>query len=386
MHRMSIFFPSLALGLAAALSGCGGDSSGPGTGTLSVSLTDAPACGYEHVYVTVERVRVHYNAEAGGNAAGWQELVLPAPQKIDLLPLRNGVLAALGKASLPAGRYGQIRLVLAPNTGGQLRNSVVPSGGVEQALATPSATQSGYKVNGHFSVQPDEQVDLVLDFDACRSIVPKGNGGFALKPIVNATTQAISGSIVGYVAPEDAGATVMAQRNGTILKATVADASGHFVLGPIAQSSSAAHYDVIVSRAGDTTLIIRGVPVTAAAQTTLSTRNTPFALPAATQRAVSGSVTPPTAAAVVEALQASSGGSYVVSLANANLDSGSFSLGLPSAAPLVGDFTGGLPVLLQPDSSAAGQYQLRATTSLGAVQWQPVSVSSGDVAGISFAF
>jgi hypothetical protein len=73
-------------------------------------MTDAPACGYDHVYVTVNKIRVHQSASADGAAAGWSELSIPV-QRNDLLSLNNGVLQDLG--SLPVGTYQQVRLVLA---------------------------------------------------------------------------------------------------------------------------------------------------------------------------------------------------------------------------------------------------------------------------------
>lgn len=384
MKRTSVLLP-LLLGGALVLAGCnGGDTAG--NGTLSVALTDAPACGFDHVYVTVDRVRVNASATAGDNASGWHEVVLATPQKIDLLSLSNGVLTQLGQTGLPAGHYQQVRLVLVPNTGNTLNNSVVPTGGGEQALATPSATQSGYKVVGEFDVASNQVVDLVLDFDACRSIVAKGNGGFALKPVVTATVQAISGSIAGYVDPADAGATVYAERNGQVIKATVADSSGRFVLSPVVQSGSSGAYDVVISRPGDTSTIVRGVPVVAAATTTLSTSTAPFQLAASTQHNASGTVTPASAEAVVEALQASGGGSYVIAATGAALDTGAWTLALPVAAPLVGDFTGTLPVTLLPDGTAAGQYTLRATTALGASQSLTADLLGGDAANLDFAF
>lgn len=51
-----------ALALPLLLAACGGGGSGSddaGAGTLRVSLTDAPACGYDSVHVTVEKLRVH---------------------------------------------------------------------------------------------------------------------------------------------------------------------------------------------------------------------------------------------------------------------------------------------------------------------------------------
>ena len=54
-----------------------------------------PACGYDHVYVTVDSVKVHQSASAGENDPRWYPITLPSlPKRIDLLELRNGLLAA----------------------------------------------------------------------------------------------------------------------------------------------------------------------------------------------------------------------------------------------------------------------------------------------------
>lgn len=139
-------------------------------------MTDAPACGFDHVFVTVDKIRVHTSANAEDGTGGWSEIDVNPSRRIDLLSLQNGTLTKLGQTVLPAGQYQQIRLVLDRNTGNSLANSVVPAGGAEQPLDTPSATQSGYKIIRPFTVQRDTLVDLVLDFDACRSIVQRGNG------------------------------------------------------------------------------------------------------------------------------------------------------------------------------------------------------------------
>src|SRR3546814_10452921 len=72
-------------------------------------------------------------------------------------------------------------MILAPNGDGAatLNNSVVPSGQTtEVALKTPSAVQTGIKVNTRapFTVEPGTLVDLVLDFNACKSVVTTGKG------------------------------------------------------------------------------------------------------------------------------------------------------------------------------------------------------------------
>ena len=53
--------------------------------TERLAVTDAPACGYDHVYVTVTGVRFHQQADAADNDPGWQTLALGyTPQRIDL--------------------------------------------------------------------------------------------------------------------------------------------------------------------------------------------------------------------------------------------------------------------------------------------------------------
>ena len=120
--------------LAATLAACGGGGgdSGSQRGTLRFALTDAPACGYDQVNVTVQKVRVHRSSTAADADSGWEELTVDPPRRVDLLTLQNGVLAELGQTPLPAGTYTQMRLVLADNAAGNpLANSVVPAGVVD---------------------------------------------------------------------------------------------------------------------------------------------------------------------------------------------------------------------------------------------------------------
>ena len=161
---------------------------GGGSGTLGVSLTDAPACGFDAVNVTVDKVRVHQSGDASENAGGWSEIILSPARKINLLDLTNGAFDSLGETPLPAGHYTQIRLVLAANDASSPpNNSVVLSSGApggEIALDTPSAVQSGIKLIHGFNVAGGQRVDLVLDFDACKSVVKRGNGSYLLKPVI----------------------------------------------------------------------------------------------------------------------------------------------------------------------------------------------------------
>ncbi|MGU7811110.1 DUF4382 domain-containing protein [Burkholderia sp. AW49-1] len=368
-----------------ALAGCGGgDDSGPQTGTLHVAMTDAPSCGFDHVYITVSQVRVNANSNASDNDAGWSTITLATPQKIDLLSLTNGVLADIGQTALPAGQYQQVRLVLAQNQGNTLANSVVPTGGTEQALATPSATQSGYKIIQPFTVQPNTLVDLVLDFNACKSIVQRGNGTYALKPVVTAIPTIVSGAISGYVASAEAGATVYAEQGGKVVRGTVADGTGKFVLSPLIQSSTQGNYDVVVVQNNFASGIVRSVPVVVNTTTAVSTSNAPIALPASTMSTVSGTVTA-SADAFVRALQTVDAKAYEITSINANMDTGAYALNVPTAAPIVGTYSGSLPVALAASPGAAAQYTIEADAASGATQSTNVNATTSQ-SNVNFSF
>ena len=84
----------------------------------------------------------------------------------------------------------------------------------------------------------------MLDFDACRSIVKRGNGTYGLKPVIQ--MMAMTGTaITGYVQSAPAGMTVSAQKLGVVHRATQPDSTGKFVLGPLDPTKGT--YDVVIS-------------------------------------------------------------------------------------------------------------------------------------------
>ena len=78
----------MMLGLVTAC-GSSGDNGGAAPGSLSVSLTDAPACGFDQVNVTVSKVRVHQSSSADDTAAGWTDITVNPPRKINLLDFND---------------------------------------------------------------------------------------------------------------------------------------------------------------------------------------------------------------------------------------------------------------------------------------------------------
>lgn len=365
-----------AFGIAALLAACGGGGGDTPQGTLQVSMTDAPACGFKEVNVTVTKVRVHQASDAGENAGGWREIVLNPAKKINLLDLTNGVLEPLGNVTLPAGRYTQMRLVLAPNNSSTpTANSVMlENGTTEIAIDTPSGVQSGIKLIRPFDVAADTTVGLVLDFDACKSIVTKGNGGYALKPVIQIIDAATSGGITGYVPTGLSNAIVSAQQDGVVVKSTVPDATGRFNLSPLPPNSTG--YVVVVAADGSTTAAITGVPVASGVVTPVSSDTARISLPASAVRTISGTVTPASSQALVRATQTYSSGPKVeVTFKSADMVSGAYSLSVPTAAPLVGAF-GALPITLSADNASAGKYTAEASATGYTTQAYTADVSA----------
>ncbi|HEU4622945.1 MAG TPA: DUF4382 domain-containing protein [Burkholderiaceae bacterium] len=356
-----------ALVAALLLAACGGGGEINGTssrsGTLNVSLTDAPACGFDAVNVTVQRVRVHPSETAEDTASGWIDIRLNPARKINLLNLRNGVRDTLGQTSIPEGRYNQIRLVL--QSGSVLANSVVPSGGRETALDTPSALQSGIKLIHNFTVLAGQTVDLVLDFDACRSIVTANAGRYLLKPVVRALTTANGATISGSVptALTVAGATLSLQTldsNGrpVVVTATTPDAgSGTFQFAPV---PAGGNYTLVAAAPGYSTVVVRNVPTSAGGTTAVGTLQQP---PVSVMSQISGRIFPVGNDAAARAIQFLTGGPAIeVAYANAQFSTGQYALSVPINPPLVTTYTAsGLPLFVG-DTLVAGLYTLQAST------------------------
>lgn len=355
-----------ATALLIGLTGCGGGDGGiSGTGVMRLSLTDAPACGYDEVNITIEKVRVHKSSDATGadGEGGWSEVKLEQPLRVDLLTLTNGVLEELGQTSLPAGRYTQMRLVLAENsTATPLANSVVPTGGTEAPLTTPSGQQSGLKLKVQMDVAADKVADFVIDFDACKSVVRRGNSGeYNLKPVVSVipVLSAAGMRVVGYVHRDIAlpGTTVSVQQAGVPVKATVPLADGQFVLYPV----PVGNYDLVISAADRVTAVMTGVPVVATSYTTVNSSSFALLPQPSTSTTVTGTVTP--TSATVRALQTLTGGPTVeVAWASVDADTGVFRAALPTQAPVKTAYVPNASVAytFAPSAAAAGMYTLEA--------------------------
>lgn len=196
---------------------------------MRVLLTDAPAF-YEEVNIDVRQVLVNKDADAEPEEGeeGW-EVIYDDSMQINLLDYQHGETLELGETELETGRYNQLRLVLGNN------NTVVIDGET-LTMTTPSAQQSGYKLNIQGDVEEGEVYELVIDFDAAQSIVETGNGAYILRPVLRTVNLQETGSISGIVLPIEAEPFVYAIINDDTL-ATQPDEEGDFQITGLSEGS-----------------------------------------------------------------------------------------------------------------------------------------------------
>lgn len=177
------------------------DSASPESelGQIKITILDAPA-EYDEINIVVSRVEVHKSGF--DSTSGWV-IINNNTATYDLLSLRNGASAILGNNLLDAGNYTQIRLII-----GEGSNIVVD--GSAYPLEIPSGSQSGLKLNHMFLIEPGNLYELILDFDADRSIVQTGNGQYKLKPVIRVVPLITSGTISGQIRPISAAGYVYA--------------------------------------------------------------------------------------------------------------------------------------------------------------------------------
>lgn len=278
--------------------GCGSSAA---DGQMSLSLTDAATDQYNGVYVTIDEVQVP-RSETSGNS--WQTILTPQ-KTYNLLDLANGVRESLGIASLTAGHYTQMRLVLgnSPDAGINIlsqshpfANYVIDTDNTYHELKVPSGSQTGIKIVQGFDISANETTELILDFNAAASVVIAGSSGqYLLKPtikiltttefaILNGTiTAAADGSVLAgalVTAQVFDSAAVDARDRVSVESGTVSDDAGSYALFLEPSSYTIVAYKTGFAPSASAVTLVAG-----------STSTLDFALVAATMGAVSGTVT-----------------------------------------------------------------------------------------------
>jgi len=215
-------------------------------------MTDAPG-DFEAVHLVVHQVAAHRDGGSTSDSTNGWEILEADSSTYDLMTLRDGVFAGIGLAKVPAGHYTQLRLKLGAN-------SDVVMGGVTYPLDVPSGLQSGLKLVGSFDVPANGLLEIALDFDAGRSIVTTGAGGYVLEPTVRVVPFSTAGAISGSVQPAGAAAGVFALQGADTVGSASTAVDGTFQVSVLPQGtySLALHPQV-----GFRDTVLSGVVVTA---------------------------------------------------------------------------------------------------------------------------
>lgn len=187
---------------------------------IEVWLTDDPG-DYQEVNIDLQAVEIHSNEI--DHEKGWQSLDV-IPRVYNLLELTNGSETLLGDLELPGGTISQIRLKLGTNNTVKVKDVIY-------SLETPSAQQSGLKLQIHEVLMEGLTYKILLDFDAAKSVVHAGNDSYSLKPVIRTLTEAQDGAIKGKVIPARMVSISVMKGEETITTATSNDAGEFLVRG-----------------------------------------------------------------------------------------------------------------------------------------------------------
>ncbi len=246
--------------LAFGIVSCDDDdnSSERGEARMAVRLTDAPG-DYDAVFIDVQDVVIKYN----GNNDDDDDVTISNDVNAgvyDLLELTAGTNVLLVDDQVETGNLSQIRLILGSD------NTIVVDGETFP-LQTPSAQQSGLKVQVNETLEDGIFYEFLLDFDVDESIVQQGNGGYSLKPVIRASVEAESGAIFGSVFPVDF-ITEVTATNGTTEISAFTNETGQFLLAGVPSGTYTLNYQIDAA-AGFETITVTDVNVEVGAITTV---------------------------------------------------------------------------------------------------------------------
>lgn len=208
------------------------ENTNKGEARFQVLLTDDPG-DYEEVLIDVQDIQINVTGDDDG---GWQSLEGINTGTYDLLKLVNDKDTILADATIPSGRIHQLRLILGPE-------NYVKVNGTMIRLNTPSAEQSGLKLNIQQDVTNGILYKILLDFDVAKSIVATGSSSYNLKPVIRTVFESVGGSIKGWVDPRDFKTAVSAIQGMDTIAGTFTGDDGGYIIKGIAQGSYSVYFN-----------------------------------------------------------------------------------------------------------------------------------------------
>lgn len=223
------------------------DGSKNETARVQLKLVDAPG---DYLEVNIEIVDIQY--KSSDDEEGWVSFTPEGgyPINVDLTELIAGNSALLADEVVPVGIMKQVRLVLSDN------NTLMIEGKDDLIhLDTPSAQQSGLKLNLDEELEAGFTYTFILDWNVQKSIVKAGNSGkYNLKPVIKVNVEISSGSIGGNVieiiddveTPIANGTVEVYTNDDVLIKDTLTNEAGDFIV----QGLEAGNYVLKISREG----------------------------------------------------------------------------------------------------------------------------------------
>ena len=225
-----LFLALLFIGISSVFFSCK-KSDKSGNSHLQVYLTDDPG-PYEAVIIDVKDVQINVT---GDGDEGWQSMAGVIPGSYNLLDLVNDKDTLLADALIPSGKLHQIRLILGTENFVKIQGQMIK-------LTTPSAEQSGLKLNVQQNVTDGILYTILLDFDVARSIVTTGGGDYKLKPLIRTVLQAAGGSIRGAVIPDSVTTAVLAIQGPDTIASTHTGVGGGYLIKGLNDGTYSLHF------------------------------------------------------------------------------------------------------------------------------------------------
>ena len=207
------------------------DNSKSETARIQLKLVDEPG---DYEQVNIEIIDIQYRSTEEDES--WQSFTPESgyPLNVDITELIAGNSLLLTDEVVPVGLLKQVRLVLSDNNTLKIEgeDDLIP-------LDTPSAQQSGLKLNLDKELEAGFVYSFILDWNVQKSIVKAGNSGkYILKPVIKVNAEVNSGSISGKVVEiiEDIETPIANQlievytTEGDLVKDTLTNENGDFVI------------------------------------------------------------------------------------------------------------------------------------------------------------
>ena len=171
LKKIAFLFILSSISLSFLVTSCSKDENKGKSTLFNLRMTDDPLDNVDQVNIDLQRIIVitkggRDSVDLGTNAGIY-----------NLLDYQGDLDTLIGSAVLQADSIQQVRLVL-----GSENTIMVDS--VLHELKTPSAQQSGLKINVHAALADLDVYNLLIDFDAEKSVVEQGNGKYLLKPVI----------------------------------------------------------------------------------------------------------------------------------------------------------------------------------------------------------